>query len=64
MQLPEFTNIYAGITDAAHAAHFVAKLEEEAHVTLPDSATTGTGQQAGDQGPVRPAFFRLADERL
>jgi hypothetical protein len=44
MQLPEFTNIYAGITDSTHAAQFVAKLEETARVTLPTSATTGTGQ--------------------
>jgi hypothetical protein len=44
MQLPEFTNIYAGLTDASHAAQFIAKLEEKAHVTLPASATTGPGQ--------------------
>ena len=40
MQLPEFTNIYAGITDASHASQFIAKLEEKARVTLPASATT------------------------
>jgi hypothetical protein len=37
MQLPEFTNIYAGITDAGHAAQFIAKLEEKARVTLPET---------------------------
>jgi hypothetical protein len=44
MQLPEFTNIYAGLTDASHAAQFIARLEETARVTLPASATTGAGQ--------------------
>ncbi len=44
MQLPEFTNIYAGLTDPTHAAQFIAKLEEKAQVTLPNSATTGAGQ--------------------
>ena len=37
MQRPEFTAIYAGLTDAAHAAQFIAKLEQTAHVTLPDT---------------------------
>jgi glucose/arabinose dehydrogenase len=37
MQLPEFTSIYAGITDAGHAAQFIAKLEEKARVTLPET---------------------------
>ena len=37
MQLPEFTNIYTGITDAGHAAQFIAKLEEKARVTLPET---------------------------
>jgi uncharacterized repeat protein (TIGR01451 family) len=44
MQLPEFTNIYAGITDAGHAAQFIAKLEEKARVTLPASTQTDPGQ--------------------
>jgi len=44
MQLPEFTNIYAGITDSTHAAQFITKLEEKARVTLPASATTESGQ--------------------
>jgi WD40 repeat protein len=44
MQLPEFTNIYAELTDASHASQFIAKLEEKARVTLPASATTEPGQ--------------------
>ncbi|MDQ5845094.1 MAG: DUF4214 domain-containing protein, partial [Acidobacteriota bacterium] len=45
MQLPEFTNIFAGLTDSpSDAAAFVAKLEEKARVTLPASATTDPGQ--------------------
>ena len=44
MQLPEFTNIYAGLTDPAHASQFIAKLEEKARVTLPASAQTDPGQ--------------------
>ena len=45
MQLPEFTGIYAGLTDSpSDAAAFVAKLEEKARVTLPASATTEAGQ--------------------
>jgi Calx-beta domain-containing protein/VCBS repeat protein len=37
MQLPEFTNIYTGLTDSAHASQFIAKLEEKARVTLPET---------------------------
>ena len=45
MQLPEFTGIYAGLTDSpSDASAFVAKLEEKARVTLPASATTEAGQ--------------------
>jgi len=44
MQLPEFTNIYSGLTAAANAAQFIAKLEEKARVTLPASTTTEPGQ--------------------
>jgi hypothetical protein len=44
MQKPEFLSIYAGLTDAAHAAQFIAKLEEKAQVTLPASTTTLPGQ--------------------
>jgi len=44
MQKPEFQGIYAGLTDAAHAAQFIAKLEEKAEVTLPATTTTLPGQ--------------------
>ncbi len=44
IQLPGFTGIYAGITDAAHASQFITKLEQEAGVTLPASASTDPGQ--------------------
>jgi subtilisin family serine protease len=44
MQKPEFVGIYAGLTDAAHAAQFIAKLEEKAEVTLPATTTTLPGQ--------------------
>ncbi|HET9714297.1 MAG TPA: hypothetical protein VFP64_20585, partial [Pyrinomonadaceae bacterium] len=39
-----FTSIYGGLTDAAHASQFIAKLEEKAGVTLPASNTTQPGQ--------------------
>ena len=35
MQRSEFTAIYAGLTNAANAAQFIAKLEEKSGVTLP-----------------------------
>jgi len=44
MQKPEFLAIYGGLTDAAHAAQFIAKLEEKAEVTLPATTTTLPGQ--------------------
>jgi len=45
MQRPEFTAIYGGLTDAAHAAQFIAKLEQTAQVTLPDTVPpTDPGQ--------------------
>jgi Metallo-peptidase family M12/Calx-beta domain/Bacterial pre-peptidase C-terminal domain len=44
MHKPEFVSIYAGLTDAAHAAQFIAKLEEKAQVTLPATTTTLPGQ--------------------
>jgi hypothetical protein len=44
MQKAEFTAIYAGLTDAAHAAQFIAKLEQTAGVTLPATNTTLPGQ--------------------
>ncbi len=44
MQKPEFQTIYAGLTDAGHAAQFIAKLEEKAEVTLPATTTTLPGQ--------------------
>jgi hypothetical protein len=44
MQKPEFLSIYAGLTDAAHAAQFIAKLEEKAQVTLPATTKTLPGQ--------------------
>lgn len=39
-----FQNIYAGLTTAANASQFIAKLEEKAGVTLPATATTQPGQ--------------------
>ncbi len=44
MQLPEFTSNFAGLTDSSHAAQFIAKLEQTARLTLPESATTQPGQ--------------------
>jgi hypothetical protein len=44
MQLPEFTNNFTGLTDSAHAAQFIAKLEQIGRVTLPATATTDPGQ--------------------
>ncbi len=44
MQKSEFTAIYAGLTTAANAAAFIAKLEQTAGVTLPASNTTLPGQ--------------------
>jgi hypothetical protein len=44
MGRPAFQNIYSGLTSAANAAQFIAKLEEKAGVTLPSSATTQPGQ--------------------
>jgi hypothetical protein len=44
MARPAFTGIYAGLTDAAHASQFIAKLEEKSGVTLPASNTTQPGQ--------------------
>ena len=44
MQRSEFTAIYAGLTNAANAAQFIAKLEEKSGVTLPASNTTLPGQ--------------------
>ncbi len=44
MQRPEFTAIYGGLTNAANAAQFIAKLEEKAQVTLPATTTTLPGQ--------------------
>ena len=44
MQKPEFLAIYGGLTDAGHAAQFIAKLEEKAQVTLPATAVTLPGQ--------------------
>ena len=44
MQKAEFQGIYAGLTNAANAAQFIAKLEEKAEVTLPPSTTTLPGQ--------------------
>ena len=35
MQRQEFVNIYDGVTDAAHASDFIARLEQKAGVTLP-----------------------------
>ena len=39
-----FQNIYTGLTDAAHASQFIAKLEQTAGVTLPATTTTEPGQ--------------------
>ena len=39
-----FQNIYSGLTTAANASQFIAKLEEKAGVTLPATATTLPGQ--------------------
>ena len=39
-----FQNIYAGLTTAANAAQFIAKLEQTAGVTLPATTTTLPGQ--------------------
>ena len=44
MQRSEFTAIYGGLTNAANAAQFIAKLEEKAGVTLPATNTTLPGQ--------------------
>jgi subtilisin family serine protease len=44
MQRSEFTTIYAGLTNAASAAQFIAKLEEKSGVVLPASNTTLPGQ--------------------
>ena len=44
MARPAFTAIYSGLTNAANAAQFIAKLEEKAGVTLPASNTTQPGQ--------------------
>ena len=44
MQKPEFVSIYAGLTNAANAAQFIAKLEEKSGVTLPATTTTLPGQ--------------------
>ncbi len=44
MQRPEFTALYGGLTNAANAAQFIAKLEQTAHVTLPATTTTLPGQ--------------------
>ena len=44
MQRPEFTAIYGGLTNAANAAQFIAKLEQRAGVTLPATNTTLPGQ--------------------
>ena len=44
MQRAEFQTIYSGLTNAANAAQFIAKLEEKAEVTLPATTTTQPGQ--------------------
>jgi Calx-beta domain len=44
MQRAEFQTIYTGLTSAANAAQFIAKLEEKAEVTLPATTTTLPGQ--------------------
>ena len=44
MARTEFTAIYGGLTNAANAAQFIAKLEEKAGVTLPATNTTLPGQ--------------------
>ena len=52
MLLPEFTTKYAGLTNAASAAAFIAKLEQTAGVTLPATVPAtqpGQPQQYGRQ---------------
>ena len=44
MQRGEFTAIYGGLTTAANAAQFIARLEQTAGVTLPATNTTLPGQ--------------------
>ena len=44
MARPAFQNIYGGLTTAANASQFIAKLEEKAGVTLPATTTTDPGQ--------------------
>ena len=44
MQRSEFTAIYGGLTTAANAAQFIARLEQTAGVTLPATNTTLPGQ--------------------
>ena len=44
MARPAFTAIYGGLTTAANASQFIAKLEQTAGVTLPATATTEAGQ--------------------
>ena len=44
MARPEFTAIYGGLTNSANAAQFIAKLEQQAGVTLPATNTTLPGQ--------------------
>ena len=44
MQRSEFTAIYAGLTNAANAAQFIATLEQRSGVVLPASNTTQPGQ--------------------
>jgi len=44
MARTEFQNLYAGLTDAAHATEFITKLEQTAGVVLPSSTTTEPGQ--------------------
>lgn len=44
MARPTFTAIYSGLTGAANASAFIAKLEEKAGVTLPASNSTQPGQ--------------------
>lgn len=44
MARPAFQNVYGGLTGAGSASQFVAKLEQQANVTLPAAATTDPGQ--------------------
>lgn len=44
MARTQFQTLYNGLTDAAHAAQFIAKLEQTAGVTLPATNTTQPGQ--------------------